>query len=245
MFPLTDNPAKRLLEILNTARGIPENMVISAVFGQIFGFPHTDKVTFYRAIGYLNNLVDQIEFRVRQLPSINHELYLRDIPSLRAVISPNGISDQWGNYCQPLKYGALTSLEFCVDELSKSHDEVVVSDQQLTELKVQIEALHKSVLQADLDMDLKAVIIDMIMTIRLSIDFYRIQGADGIKRAVVYCAGLVQMHENRFKGKEEKPTIKQVSKLMSDLVTIIKTAYKVKELGPVVTGLWLKWQSIK
>ena len=231
MFPTTDNPADRLLAILNEAKGKPDNHTVIRVFAEIFGFKPDDKVTFYRAIGYLNSLVDQVEFRVRQIPELKHDLYLRDIPSIRAVICPNAQNEGWSQYAQPLKVGAFTSLEFCSNELSKNHQEVAISNEQLDKLKKQVTELYQTVLASDLDVDLKAVLFDLITTIRISLDYYRIQGADGVKRALVYSAGLIKLHDQRFKGGGEKTSVKQVFAFVSDLVVLIKTAYKLKELG--------------
>ncbi len=231
MFPTTDNPAARLLAILSDAKGKDGNLPVSRVFGEIFGFGPEDRVSFFRSIGHLNTLIDQIESRVKQLPSLNHGLYLRDIPAIRSVVCPNGYNEAWNTYLNPLRFGVLTSLEFCANELSKNHQEVSISNDQIANLKAQLTELYKSVRSANLDPDLTSVIIDLLSTIQLALDYYKIQGPDGIKRSLVYAVGLTQLHQSRLKDSKDLPTIKQLYVFVSDLVTLIKTAYKLKELG--------------
>lgn len=231
MFPVTDNPAARLLSILNEAREMPESLIVGQVFAHLFGYGADDRAAFYRAVGYLNNLVDQVEFRIRQIPGLKHDLYLRDISTIRNVVCPHGWNLSWAQYIQPLKSGALTSIEFCSDALGKNHDEAVVSREQLENLKKQIDDLYRSVSDSDLELDLKAVLFDLIASIRLAIESYKIQGADGLKRSVVYAAGLMTLHKARFKERGDNSSIKQVFEFVSNLVLLIKTAYKLKELG--------------
>ena len=234
MFPTSDNPADRLLEILSVAKNQQENAVVIHVFGNIFNYPANDKLSFYRVVAYLNELVDQIEVRVRAIPDINHSLHLRDLPAIRSVVCPNGANDTWAHYSNPLKFGALTSLEFCADALKKVHKEVPISEQQFTDLETRIDALYKSVSDSDLEPDLKAVIFDLLGTIRLSLDYYRVKGAEGIKKAVTYCAGLMALHGSRFKGKKDDITVKGGVELVGKVVEVVNGAYKLKELAPCV-----------
>jgi hypothetical protein len=236
MFPVTDNPADRLIKILTEAKKTNANH-ISEAFAKVFGFTHGDKITFYRTFGYLNELLDQVEAKVRQIPDIKHDLYLRDIPAIRSVITPSGVSDSWNQLKQPLEHGALTCLDFCSDLLSKHHQESNIDNAEIDKIKAKLAALYKLVTASDLNPDLKAVIFDLLTTIQLSIDAYKIKGAEGLKRSLVYASGLVKVHKERIRAENHKPAVMEVFEFVNNVAVVVTAAYNMKELALGVGGL--------
>ena len=236
MFPVTDNPAERLLAILTEAKKI-EIHHVNEVLAKQFGYNPNDKVSFYRTLGYLNELLDQVELRIRQIPGIKHELFLRDIPAIRSVITPGALQESWPQISQPLKQGALTCLDFCADALSQNHQEAKIENADIVKIKARISSLYKSISESDLDPDLKSVVFDLLTTIQTSIDNYKIKGADGLKRSLVYASGLIKLHQDRLRADKDKPVLVEVSEFVNNVAIIVTAAYNMKELAVGVGGL--------
>lgn len=236
MFPPTDNPAQRLLEILQKARPIT-NHPIQKVWAEVFNVAQMDAPTCYRILGHLNALVDSIDMRVRQIDGLNHELYLRDLPTIRNILCPDSINRNWHEIKKPLDTGVLTGLEFCANELGKLHKEEDVPEETLKEIKALFSNLINTVGQSDLSLNLKLILYDLLTSALLAIDQYNILGNDGLKRTVAYTLGMLTLHKNDFLDAKEKNIIQSAMEAIKKLCEAVALACKVKELGASVIKL--------
>jgi hypothetical protein len=236
MFPPTDNPAQRLLTILEKARPL-KNQQIQKIWADVFGIENMDAPTCYRILGHLNDLVDSVEMRVKQIEGLNHELYLRDLPTIRAILCPDSITRNWHDIKRPLDTGVLTGLEFCANELCNIHHEDDVSEDELAAIKEEFSKIVDQVSKADLDPNLKLILYDLLTSALLAIDQYAILGNDGLKRSIAYTLGVLTLHKKDFIDAKEKTIVQhtmQAIKRMCDAVTL---ACKMKELGVSTRGL--------
>jgi hypothetical protein len=239
LFPISDNPAQRLLEIFANMTNHRGNQPFASVLAKAFGFREDDNVSLYRSIVYINDLIDQIEARIRQLPVTDLALYLESLPVLRNLITPTQLHESWSQRSAPLASGALTSVRFCASVLKVHHKETPIPESKLKDLRTQLDELFKSVIDdADLDADLKIVIYDLLRSARDSIDHYQIKGLDGLKQSVVYAVGLLHVHQKRFEGNSMLPTVEQVGKFVRDLTIVVAAASQMNALG-IKVGEWL------
>jgi hypothetical protein len=238
MFPTTDNPAQRLHDILKDAATRPAGQPVIEIWSAIFGFQPNDIICFYRTAEYLNSLLDDTEFRIRQLADLNHDLYLGDVQSIRRSILPKSTGDSWQSMAAPLLHGALTSLAFCAHELSKHHKEVNITKEDLSSISEEASKLYKSIVNAELDQDLKTVLFDLITTIKMAVDNFKIRGADGLKRSVVYAAGIIKLHEARFRNTSKIPDVMEVFRFVGTVVSLVKVAYNISELPEGVSSIF-------
>jgi len=236
MFPPTDNPAKRLLTILEKARPL-ENHPIQKIWADVFGIENMDTPTCYRILGHLNDLVDSVEMRVKQIEGLNHELYLRDLPTVRTILCPNSIKENWHNIKRPLDTGVLTGLEFCANELSNIHDEEDVSADELSAIKEEFSKIFSQVSKSDLDSNLKLILYDLLTSALLAIDQYAILGNDGLKRSIAYTLGVLALHKKDFIDAKEKALVKQTMQVIRRMCDAVTLACKMKELGASIRGL--------
>ena len=230
MFPPTDNPARRLLEVLNLARA-KQDMPILQLWAQIFEFPPEDIASCYRALGHLNGLLDSVEARIRQLPELDHDLYLRDIPTLRGIICVPHLKQNWHAVKNPLDHGVLTGLEFCASELSKQHKEDAVPREELDKIRKEFTGIFRSVSKAAISPELKLILFDLLTAAILAIEQYKILGNDGLKKAVAYALGVLTLHENEFLPAKKEGIISQTFAAIKGLATLITVAYRLKQLG--------------
>lgn len=233
MFPTTDNPAERLLKILKGAGAI-KGQPIEKVWGEVFGIQEIDAPTCYRILGHLNHLVDSVEMRIKQIDGLNHELYLRDLPTIRAMICPKRLDTNWDGVKQPLATGVLTGLEFCANELSKRHSEDPVPQEDIDRIKADFSALFEEVSGSDLSVDLKMILYDLLTSALLALEQYKIIGNDGLKRAIAYTLGTLSLHRDRFLSAKETGLVTKTMAAIKDFCQVVALACKVKELGTSV-----------
>lgn len=236
MFPATDNPAQRLLQILKAAQQM-DNRQTTAIWGSVFSIQPIDNAICYRIVGHLLSLVDAVDMRIRQIPGINHELYLRDLPAIRRIICPDNLHTNWHNIKGPLDTGVLTGLEFCAAELSKTHSEEPVLGSTLAALRAEFAEILGEVGQSSIPAELKLVLFDLLTSALLAIDHYKILGNDGLKRSIAYTIGMLTLHKEQFKSATESGILKKTHAAIKHLFDVVTTAHRIKEIGDSLTKL--------
>ncbi|HEX4139125.1 MAG TPA: hypothetical protein VHY09_02180 [Candidatus Methylacidiphilales bacterium] len=229
MFPATDNPAQRLLDILNEARKQPHGP-ISQVWEKVFNLK-MDPPNFYKVCGHLNNLVDLVEIRIKQIKGLNHGLFLRDLPAIRRIVSPTSMGENWNSIKGPLETGALTGLEFCSNELGKLHIEIPIPNEDLKRLRAEFATLMTEISNSEIASELKMILSDLAASSLLAIDQYRILGNEGLKKAVAYAIGTVTLHRDQFVGGKSESFVRRSMDSIMSLCKLVSAAYKVGELA--------------
>lgn len=236
MFPPTDNPAQRLLNIFEKTRPM-KNIPIQKMWAEVFEITDMSPPTCYRILSHLNDLVDSVELRVKQVEGLNHDLYLRDLPTIRGILCPDSINRNWFEIKKPLDTGVLTGLEFCASELGKIHEEEDVPEEALAEIKEQFANLVNQVAQSDLDSNLKLILYDLLTSALLAIDNYKILGNDGLKRSIAYTLGVLTLHKKDFIEAKEKTIIQSTMSAIKSLCEVVAVASKIKGLGSSIQNL--------
>ncbi len=206
-------------------------MTVAQLWAGSFGIKNMNAVTFYRIAAHLNDLADSVELRIREIPSLNHKLYLKDVPTLRSMICPNSMTANWDSLRPPLNMGALTALEFCANELGKLHSEEKVTAEDLAQLKTQFSHLLEEVSKSDLATEIKVILLDLLTSALISIEQYQVLGNDGLKKAVSYAVGSLTLHRKQFLASKSQALVVEITEALQGFVKIISAAYKVRELA--------------
>lgn len=228
----TDNPAKRLHSILSDAIKRNGGEATIKVWSAVFDANGDDAIprVFY-CLGLLHQLTFAVEDRVRRIPGLNTDLYLRAMPDIRRALSPArtdfAFNDTAGRY---LNAGTMTVLEFCANELGKEHHEDAIPAEELNALRTDIDALFSDVSSADIDKDLQVLLLDLLSMMLRSIDEYRIRGAAGIRDAMAFSIGQFCINHDLYQKTKKEPVVDRFSKILARISTVVSTAIKVMSL---------------
>ena len=224
-----DNPAGRLHAILTQARN-QGNVPTIEVWTKVFGAHTGNKTEIMRNMSKLMELLDEIKAKISKMEGINTELYLSRFPEIEAVVKATNYDAGWDGYKAHLNDAAMLNLAHCAEVLSK-YDENPVDGDELSELLKSVDELSEQVWKGNLDEKLKWVVTDLLEALRRSIREYRIRGAEGLRRDLAFCVGMLVQNHALFKANEEKEEVSRFGKIISKLNAIVSFALKLKELG--------------
>jgi hypothetical protein len=169
MLIYTDNPAQRLLSILKSAQAHQGSQPTSQVWAAVFSVNQNDLPQIFYFLGLLQRLSMEVDERIKQIPDLNHELYLINMPEIRQALAPNQLNAQWAQSLRHLTPQAVRALEFCADALSKQHEEEIIPDSELADLTREIQELYEYVASATLDQQLRLVLLDLLGTMQKAV----------------------------------------------------------------------------
>lgn len=228
----SDNPARRLHGLLADALTKNQGEQTLKVWASVFAIPEKEaagRVFYY--LGLLHHLTYAIEDRIRRIPEINTELYLRAIPDVRLALSPIQMNasfhDTAGKY---LNAGTMTVLEFSANELAKHHHEDPIPVGDLKAIRDQASTLLEDIRVADIDADLRALLMDLLVTMIRCVDEYRIRGAAGLKDVVAFSIGQFILNHDLYEKTKKETVVQRFSKLVGRVSTVVSAAIKVMAL---------------
>ena len=235
----SDNPARRLHSLLADALTKNPNEQTRKVWASVFSISEKEAAgrVFYD-LGLLHHLTYAIEDRIRRIPDINIELFLRAIPAVRLALSPIQMNASFGETAgKHLNAGTMTALEFAANELAKDHHEDPIPPEDLTAIRDQALQLLEDVRIADIDSDLRTLLMDLLVTMIRCVDEYRIRGAAGLRDVVAFSVGQFILNHDLFEKTKKEPVVQRFYKLVGRVSTVVSAAIKVMELYGKVAPL--------
>lgn len=223
-----DNPAGRLLSIVEAGRDIDPTIVAHDAWCVILGVQRDHTPTLLERVGRVMALPGQV---VAQLESNHPRQFARNthqhmVGCFFSAFSRNIFGTRWADYMSPIDTHTIQFLS-SMDELFESKQPgKALTSEQLQEIRSSTNELIDFVLQSSFPDDLKKVLLDRLKVVVNTIDTYFITGAAPILDAVLCSVAHANLSEN---GKISMSTAEGKS-FMDRLATLAN-------LVTVVTGI--------
>ena len=227
---IESNPASRLHTLLSALlAGDPKERVLDA-WARVLEVSERLDVEVPRRLILLNDLLDDTEQSIKLNSSLNHNIYLSCFPQIRTVFSPLNIQSKREGVILPhLTPEVMARLEFCAEALQQGWSEVEVTKDDLQAISNDLNALFDSIAASNVDVRLRKALLEALEGVRLSISFYRIYGAKGLKKNLQGLFGFVFTERDVLKKEAEKNTdvIDRLGNLMDKIDSATAKALKV------------------
>ena len=152
-----NNSVGRLLNILRqfqkNASG--KNETLASIIGKVFSIDHNNPSQTLQIQLELIHLIKVAKEEVLKLPPTSHNLHLRALQKIETAFSVHHLQSTWVSFSDYLDPSTMTSLEHTADNLSYSGEQIIPED-ELEELKNQVNELLEAVLKMDVNSKLKA-----------------------------------------------------------------------------------------
>jgi hypothetical protein len=206
------NPAQRLYHIIIKVRTVYKSRSQSGksqiswdVWADVFdikGIFDTDDIDsrenqlkVISAVNQGRKLVDKVESLLLKNDDIDHQKYLRPFPNLKKLFTrPFGLGSSFREYFV-LGDSDVTTLEFCIDAVSKVYREKVTDENELKSLLSEIRTLYEQIVDLEIDQNLKRILLDMLRTMEDAIHEYRIRGVERLREALERLVGIYMFNK--------------------------------------------------
>lgn len=231
----SDNPAGRLVAILEHARKQSGNKKSRDVWGEVFGVEPKDTANLLYMYAQLIQLIRTAKDAVEQVDDVDHSIYLKPFSKLERVFAKANLEGGWQGTRNEIDDATVVALQFCADMLSRERGEGEIDEELLTELSEGVSELLEMVMASDLPDSLRIVLVENLEAVRRAILEYRLRGAEGLRRALETAIGSLIRHSEEMKKYKEKPSVKRYIEILGRLNEVVAVGLKTRELlAPVV-----------
>jgi hypothetical protein len=197
-----NNPAVRLYNLSQRLRSASGNRSPARLWAQALDIhinreltgPLLIEVT-QGILGFLD-LLKETETGVQELEF--DDFYSEAFPPLKAVaeVSLSNLGANQSNLTQPITDETVTLLRVIASEWEKKKADPKIDEQVLQRIQAEAHALFEAIKRAELDHDLKRLLLLLTSEIEQSIQHYRISGPDGLERALALIIGHASLNKD-------------------------------------------------
>ena len=187
------------------------------------------------------DLLNETEARLHELGF--DDFYAEAFPPLRQVaqVSLSSLRANQSNLTRPLTHETLTLLRVIAAEWGKKKPDPKIDEEVLKEIQLEAYELFEAVKRADIDDDLKRLILSLTSEIQQAIQQYRIGGPEGLKRALALIIGQANLNidlVDKVKDDERaKIWLSRLHKVAVRLFEIVKFAGDTRKTLEAISPL--------
>jgi len=225
---------KRLYDILKEVHQVTVDVSAMALEGweKVFRIPdgseYADSV--FLIYPEFIKLIKKAKEDIQSL-EINHDLYLRYYSNIEKLTDIKSFYKQkWSYVTATITDHTLEHLEFCVDAMAQLPSEEAVPEDDLINLKNDVNKILDDVLEKNIEPNLKKVIVSLLEEINLAIIIYKINGVESFQKVWELSVGKLILNRDLIDGpgnEEEKSWLGNILQKIGELINI---AVGTKEL---------------
>lgn len=209
---ILNNSASRLHAILSAVFAYTPEAKMQNVWQELFKLKKNDlyKISLIqpRLIKLANEVGEQIE-------SISHlqkkDIYLKYVNQIADALYRLGHIHNVQQLHQAINDNLLDSLHICSDLLnSNSIHEYLLGDDELEELRKEVDNLIKQIEKLNLENEFKETLLSIILELIYAIDFYRIHGYEGFRVYTERFLGNLLLNKSNFESLKNDNDSKEV-----------------------------------
>lgn len=224
------DPATRLLKVVKDYRAACERLrraTIADAWAAVFGCEKTMTGLIYENLGWLLELVDEVDDTIQSKPELNPDLYLIDFDRLRTGLMPRKLDTPLSASPCPFDRGLEARLEFCSLQMLK---ETVLEPATIKDIRNSIDELYESLKAADLTAYLRTALMAVVSTMRRALDEYEIRGLKALKQSFGLMLIEVAAHHREIKAKPDGPWKTAIAVVAGKFKSAIETGSNMATL---------------
>ena len=229
------NSASRLVEILQSIPGHPDNTQVLEVWVKLFAISEQNPNKKSAAVAErLSAMYRELEIVREQMQKANfsESLYESSISRVEHALSTMLLPASWNQVRQYLTPETFVALSFCGEILPD--EEMQIGSQELSEIKAQVDELQASLVDSQLPPRLRALVQHHINLIITALAEYPISGAKALREAARTALGeIVEVKETISENREalEISKLGEVWKKVNQTADVALKAEKLAQLG--------------
>lgn len=195
-----NNPAGRLFDILDSARRQNGKESARKAWASVFEIDPSDTSALLQMLAELINLAGETKASIQKLDDVDHELHLKPFTKIEALLSRISLDSNWDNWKNQLDEVTLYGLQFSADKLSRRSGFSKLPEDEINSIRAAADDLFNVVSDSDLPVELKALLLRNLESIRRAFATFKLQGIDGIHNEIERSFGSILLHRDAIKA---------------------------------------------
>ena len=238
MSAVMNNPAARLLNILEEGKQKNASQKCRTVWCQLLGIDVTDKITFLGKLGKVLALSAEVVDELKKIDGINVERYMNWCQPVEKAFSDSTFDSQWITFSQHLNEHVFNYLTMTSDFLSLRSPQPILPKSDVEKIAEDAKELILEITEANLPDNIKSYMLSQLKKVLVAADDYKITGSKEVVQIVEETFGHAILKNDLVKPVETNPVAKKFWTFMANAAVVTTIATGVLQLAPAVEKLF-------
>jgi len=218
----TDNPAGRLLNILEKAEKIKSHVVSRTAWAEIFEIENDDALLVSR-LGKVMALPHEIITDINLHFSEQSGSYTHWSKQVNLAFTHHNLNTEWSKFIEHIDEHTINYLKMSVALLDTKENVKVVSNDDIKKIRNKIDKILQEIIGLDIDEEFKKNITKYLRKIIIAIDEYNITGIVPIMESVESTLGHVfidEKYKDELMNDDYGLRIRKALGFVADIITV-------------------------
>lgn len=196
----SDNPAARLLKILQDGKEIKAEVKCRDAWNNLLGVERSEPALLMSRLGKLMELPDLIIKDIKENYPNQKNSHKHWSLKVNAAFMQQNLNGVWKEFITHIDDHTISYLSMSADLLDMKTSTQIISESELSDIRNKVDELLNEAIGLDLDQNFRSYIIHYLRKIITAIDEYRISGAIPISEVIESTFGHAFVDENYRKS---------------------------------------------
>jgi hypothetical protein len=231
-----DNPAARLLSILEEGKNIPSNTFCRSAWEQILKTNGNAPLLMSR-LGKVMELPQETIQAIKDSFPAKQAIWTHWNSQVTSAFTKQNLQGDWNSFFHYIDSHTITYLQMSAELLEGKSTTKSIGDEKISELRNELEGIYKETLDAPINEDVKKYLIRYLRKLLTSLDEYRLTGALPVLEAVEIMLGHAHIEPEYGNFLTKTELGKTLLTTLASTANVVTVAVGIPQLAPVVGSL--------
>lgn len=232
-----DNPAARLLSILERGNQLPDTKNCREAWSELLDVKKGDNAVLMGRIGRVMALSTDIIEKLENIGDIQVDRYMHWVKPVENAFIKNNLNGQWKDFKGQINSHVINYLSMTSDLISHKSPEPIISESHLSSILDTAKSLIKDVRKSNLPADIKEFMIKHLYKVCLAVEEYIIRGSESVSTVIESAFGYGVLHGNSVELAKTNEVAKRFWQSMANIALIVSISTGVQQLAPPIIDL--------
>lgn len=227
---LSDNPAARLLKIIEEGEGKSGGMNCRDVWHDLLGVDHEDHALLISRLGKVMELPEQIIRNIQENYPNQNSTHKHWSTQVNTAFMQQNLNGHWQEFIQHIDSHTIDFLSMSADLLDMKETTQLISETDISDIRIKIDELLTETIEIDIDSEFKKYIVKYLRKIVIAIDEYNISGVIPISEAIESTLGHAFLDEKYRKNISDTDFGNKIVSILGAVASIVTIAVGLPQL---------------
>jgi len=226
----SDNPASRLLKILETGKKHKPGIKCRDVWHNILNVDTSNSALLMSRLGKVMELPELIILEIQDKYPNQKSTHNHWSTKVNTAFMQQNLNGQWQEFIQHIDSHTTDYLSMSADLLEMKSDTQILSESEISDIRKKIDDLLLEVIDSDIDIKFKDYIVSYLRKILVAIDEYNISGATPISECIESTFGHAFIDEKYRTNISNTDIGNKVVSVLSAVASVVTIAVGLPQL---------------
>ncbi len=226
----SDNPAARLLAILEVGKTKSSEMICKDVWHNLLDVEKNNQALLMSRLGKLMELPEQIISSIKLNYPNQSSSYSHWSNKVNIAFMQQNLNGHWGEFINLIDNHTIVYLQMSADLLDMKSATKVMDNSDLSTIRLKVDELLTETIEADVDLEFKKYITNYLRKIIIAIDEYHISGAIPIAETIESALGHAFLDENYRKNISNSNVGRKLIDVLTSVASVVTVAVGLPQL---------------